>query len=66
MPNEEHPSIFELPKSVISKQVEDVQLLEDVAGRVAMVGALGLLVGEAVTGESVAEQFAHAFHSFVI
>ena len=44
-----------------NEQIEAELLL----GRVAMVGALGFLVGEVLTGESVVEQCADAFTNLV-
>jgi phosphate/sulfate permease len=56
----ERPSWMDLPKSVQkdSRFVEQsLPTAEIIVGRVAMVGAMGLLVGELTTGESVIEQF---------
>ena len=53
---EEQPSWIELPRRFLegqSNQHDDAELL---LGRMAMVGALGFLVGEILTGESVIEQ----------
>lgn len=56
------PLWFELPKPYPSKKREQcAQVIEDVVGRVAMVGALGLMAGEIFTGESVAQQVSDAF-----
>jgi len=63
---EEQPSWFELPSSSTKNDSMGVQaVVEDVAGRIAMMTAVGLIVGEVATGESVAEQFADALSSML-
>lgn len=42
-----------------------MQAVEDVVGRVAMVGASILIAGEVITGESVTEQVADALHNLL-
>lgn len=62
----DEPSWFELPSSSIQDKVVGIQAIEDVLGRVAMVTAAGLIIGEVVTGESVAEQFADAISKLIV
>jgi hypothetical protein len=55
---EEQPSWIELPRIVSVRKSTDEAQAELVLGRLAMVGALGFLAGELLTGESVVEQCA--------
>jgi hypothetical protein len=63
---EEQPSWIELPRPFPERKSTDEPQAELVLGRSAMVGALGFLVGEVLTGESVVEQCADFFTNLVI
>lgn len=65
IPEEQHPAWFDLPSSTSRNKVVGVQAVEDVVGRVAMVGASILIAGEVITGESVTEQVADALHNLL-
>jgi|Transcript_15989 hypothetical protein len=66
IPDQQHPAWFDLPSAKTSRDnVVGVQAAEDVVGRIAMVSALALTVGEVVTGESVTEQVIDALHSLL-
>lgn len=62
---EEQPSWIELPRPFLERQSNQHGDAELLLGRLAMVGALGFLVGEIVTGETVVEQCADALANLI-
>jgi hypothetical protein len=62
---EEQPSWIELPRLVSVRKTTDEAQAELMLGRVSMIGALGFIVGEILTGESIVEQCADVFTNLV-
>ena len=69
IPDEQHhPAWFDLPSAAKTSRdrIVGVETIEDVLGRIAMVGAFSLAAGEVLTGESVTEQVVDALHSLLL
>jgi hypothetical protein len=63
LPEQRSSSWLELPKKEV--EFEPLEQGELWTGRIAMVGALGFIVQEVFTGESIAEQCTEAFQSLL-